>query len=955
MSLWNNLSLKWKQTILFLLTGLVPLLSVMVINTISFKEIKNINAQNLQGIATHIADKIDRNLFERYGDVQAFGLNTAIRVRNFWYKPGAVIEQVMNKYVDTYDIYYFTLLVDLEGNVIAVNSKDQDGKAIATQGFYGRNFSDSQWFKDVMQGNFYTSQAGNVGGAADFTGTAITPLHVNDDVKKIYPGDDGLTLGFAAPVFDADGRMMAIWNNYAKFSLVEDIFIDSYRQLKAKGLADTEMTLLDGKGRVIVDYDPVNGRGSDDAVTHNFNVLMKLNLAEKGVDVAVKAAKEKQTGFSYSIHARKKIEQAGGYAHHQGALGFPGMNWSVLVRTADQVINAPIIAIQNQLTIITGVFMILILMFGYWIAKSTASRIAETTESIENLAQGNIVNNQSLRVRHGDEISRLRIAYNQMLETLKLSVEQANDLSEGRLGLANVKQRMQSGMDILKAADYVEEKYQRTNGDLPDALDGLTRRLRRTAVQADSIANDQLDHPSLASRTPGELGDAFAKMKDKMQWFASQAGTIANNDLNNERLVDDGEGTLGTSFATMVKNLRISTTEMAKTQSLMNQLPINVMYADTNFNIQYMNPSSTKTLRQIEKSLPIKVDNIIGHSIDVFHKDPQNVRNLLSNPANFPHKAQIHVGEDTLELLVNALYDENKQYLGPLVTWAVITEQVKMQEEAKRHTESMQKIVDHIRRNSETLASASEELTATSQQMAGNAEETSAQANVVSAASEEVNRNVETVATAAEEMSSSIKEIAKNANEAAHVTDEAVKMADNTNATISKLNDSSAEIGQVIKVITSIAEQTNLLALNATIEAARAGEAGKGFAVVANEVKELANQTSKATEDISQRIEAIQNDTQSSVSAIVEIGNFINKINDISNTIASAVEEQTATTNQMTRSVNEATKGTSEISDNIAGVAQAAQSTTQGAMDSQNASKELARMANELQRVVQEA
>ena len=146
-----------------------------------------------------------------------------------------------------------------------------------------------------------------------------------------------------------------------------------------------------------------------------------------------------------------------------------------------------------------------------------------------------------------------------------------------------------------------------------------------------------------------------------------------------------------------------------------------------------------------------------------------------------------------------------------------------------------------------------------------------------------------------------------------------------TNATVAKLGESSAEIGNVIKVITSIAQQTNLLALNATIEAARAGEAGKGFAVVANEVKELAKQTAKATEDISRKIEAIQNDTKGAVEAIAQIGKIINQINDIQNTIASAVEEQTATTGEISRNVAEAAKGSNEIAQNITGVAQAAQ------------------------------
>jgi methyl-accepting chemotaxis protein len=254
--------------------------------------------------------------------------------------------------------------------------------------------------------------------------------------------------------------------------------------------------------------------------------------------------------------------------------------------------------------------------------------------------------------------------------------------------------------------------------------------------------------------------------------------------------------------------------------------------------------------------------------------------------------------------------------------------------------------------NAQGLASSSEELSSVSSQMTGSAEESATQANLVSAAAEQVSRNVQTVATGTEEMSASIREIAKNAHDAAGVAEQAVHVAETTSATVAKLGQSSAEIGTVIKVINSIAEQTNLLALNATIEAARAGEAGKGFAVVANEVKELAQETSKATEDIGRRIEAIQSDTAAAVAAITEISGIIAQINDTQSTIASAVEEQTATTNEMGRNVTEAATGSSDIAENITGVARSASDTTAAASSTSQAADELARMASDLQQLV---
>lgn len=253
-----------------------------------------------------------------------------------------------------------------------------------------------------------------------------------------------------------------------------------------------------------------------------------------------------------------------------------------------------------------------------------------------------------------------------------------------------------------------------------------------------------------------------------------------------------------------------------------------------------------------------------------------------------------------------------------------------------------------VRSATTTLDRSVRSLGGVSNDMGANAEETAAQAGVVSAAAEQVSMNVSTVATAVEEMSASILEIAQNATEATHVTTEAVDVVDATNATVGQLGASSAEIGQVVEVITSIAEQTNLLALNATIEAARAGEAGKGFAVVANEVKELAKQTAQATEQIGSRIKAIQADSAGAVDAIARIQQVITRVADLQTTIASAVEEQTATTNEISRNVTEAAQGSNEIAENVAAVAQAARSTTAGAAATQHAADELQRVADEL-------
>ncbi|SDP65747.1 methyl-accepting chemotaxis protein [Klenkia soli] len=265
---------------------------------------------------------------------------------------------------------------------------------------------------------------------------------------------------------------------------------------------------------------------------------------------------------------------------------------------------------------------------------------------------------------------------------------------------------------------------------------------------------------------------------------------------------------------------------------------------------------------------------------------------------------------------------------------------------------SLRDLIGSVARSADAVASASAGLAESSAEISTGAERTAVRSAAATTAAQEVSRSVETVSAGAEQMGASIREIAQNANEAARVAAGAVGEAATTNATIGRLGASSREIGDVVKLISAIAGQTNLLALNATIEAARAGEAGRGFAVVADEVKQLAQETARATEEITRRVTAIQTDTGGAVDAIGRIGAVIERINDYQLTIASAVEEQTATTQEMVRSVSAAAAGTSDITSNITEVSGAAGSTTQALGRSQVAVGEMAAMARDLRAAV---
>jgi methyl-accepting chemotaxis protein len=389
--------------------------------------------------------------------------------------------------------------------------------------------------------------------------------------------------------------------------------------------------------------------------------------------------------------------------------------------------------------------------------------------------------------------------------------------------------------------------------------------------------------------------------------------------------------------------LSMSSARAEALQRLTDSSPNATLMCDRDLFVRYANPAAIRLLERLESQLPVRAAHVVGSPLDVLHKAPHE---LLADPRNLPLTTRAKVGPETLELRYFAIVDAQGAYTGPALSVELITDRAALE------ARSEQTLAD-VASAASRLLDASTSLSEVAAQLAASSTETATQSSKVSSAAEQIKANVASVAVAAEELSATVREIAGSANESAKIARQAREIAAEAGVTVRALSASSAAIGKVTKVISTIAQQTNLLALNATIEAARAGEAGKGFAVVATEVKELAKETARATEEIAQQVDSIQADTQKSVSAIADIARVIEQIDTYAASIAASVEQQAATVRDVARNANEVSAGVGGVVDNIGGVASAARDGERSAARTQRSAGDIHDLAATLSRLTQ--
>jgi len=531
-------SIKTRLIGFFILFGILPALCLLGVYYAFHSSIEDAYRTPIKSSAVAISNVIDRNLFERYGDVQAFGVNAAAWEPANWKNPSDSnpLIQAMNAYMTNYGLYKVMLFVDLQGNVLGVNSVDPTGKPLNTASVYGQNFAGASWFRKAVAGEFLNGKNG-------LTGTVVEEPASNSLVANLY-GSDGFSIAFAAPVKNGAGEKIGVWVNFADFGLVEEIAQTFYDDLASKGLAGAEILVLDQTGKMLINLEPAVAKGP---YKRDLAELSKRNMITEGFEPAIRAAKGEE-GVTVQADEHGGNAEAAGFIRSKGAYGYPGLGWIVIARVDDTQVNQTAGEVLQGMEITLVVALLLILGAAWFIGGGISGSITAMTSAMRILAGGD----KTITVPglgRKDEIGGMADAL-QVFKEAAIELDAMMAQKEVERKAAEEKARTMSAVtskfrenigQIVTSVSAASNQLQSTASNLTKNAEETTQNTAAVASASEEAAANVQTIAASAEELSASIGEISRQVNDAAQFSAQAVDTAKSTDKTVQSLTDAAE------------------------------------------------------------------------------------------------------------------------------------------------------------------------------------------------------------------------------------------------------------------------------------------------------------------------------------------------------------------------------------------------------------------------------